>query len=159
MRQSLSLAALALTVAATGARAEPFTADGIATGQSSTEMIELGADHMVMNSRVAYTNFAMQDKTTPMNQLSGPCFGTLEARGRAVEGNGVCVLTGLTGDSVVLGWVARRMDPQGRIAGYWTVNHGTGTWLQASGGGTFLSAVNPANGAATNVLKGAVTLR
>lgn len=159
MRHSLLLSALVTALGTTGAWAQAFTADGMAIGQSSTEVIELGADHMVMNSRVDYNRFEMEDETQPMNQLSGPCFGTLEARGGAVEGGGVCVLQGLEGDSVVLGWVARRMDPSGRIAGYWTVNHGTGTWLQASGGGTFLSSVNPANGAANNILKGAVTLR
>jgi hypothetical protein len=31
--------------------------------------------------------------------------------------------------------------------------------LQASGGGTFISNVNRANGAATNTLKGAISLR
>ncbi|WP_135505026.1 hypothetical protein [Roseovarius aestuariivivens] len=151
--------ALSMAMTASAAWAEAFTADGVAKGQSSTEIIELTGDHTVMNSRISYSAFEMEDETNPMNQLKGPCFGVLEARGAAMQGNGVCVLEGLEGDQVVLGWVARRMDPQGRIAGYWTVNHGTGTWLQASGGGTFLSSVNPANGAATNTLKGAITLR
>ena len=101
----------------------------------------------------------MAAETHPLNQASGPCFGTMEIRGGAVEGNGVCVLDGLEGDRLLLGWVARRIDPRGRIAGYWTVNGGTGVWLQASGGGTFLSEVNEANGTATNTIKGAVTLR
>lgn len=94
-----------------------------------------------------------------MNQLSGLCFSGIEVRGGAAEGNGVCFLTGLEGDIMVMGWVARRVDPRGRIAGYWTVNSGTGLYLQASGGGTFLSQTNPANGSATNTIKGAITLR
>lgn len=112
-----------------------------------------------MNSRVNYTKFEMDDPTNPMNRLSGPCFGVLEIRGGAVEGNGVCVLDGLEGDRVLLGWVARRVDPWGQVIGYWTVNSGTGLWLQASGGGTFTSSINRANGTATNTIKGAVTLR
>ncbi len=154
-----ALAAIAVFLAATGAHAQAFVTDGVASGQAKTEMVEFGADHMVINSRVEYSRFAMADETHPMNQMKGPCFGTMEVRGGAMEGNGVCVLDGLEGDRVLLGWVARRMDPKGRVAGYWTVNAGTGIWLQASGGGTFVSEVNRANGTATNVIKGAITLR
>ncbi|MEQ9258594.1 MAG: hypothetical protein RIG84_05810 [Roseovarius sp.] len=143
----------------TQAHAEAFTSDGVATGQSTTEIVEFGADHIIMNARANYNKFEMEDPTHPMNQLNGPCFGVMEARGGAVQGNGVCVLNGLEGDRVLMGWTARRMDPQGRIHGYWTINAGTGVWLQASGGGTFMSNTNPANGTATNTLKGAVTLR
>ena len=154
------LAAAAIAgLAAAGAHAQAFISDGVATGQAETEIIEFGADHLVMNTRTTYTAFEMTDETHPLNQMSGPCVGTMEARGGAVEGNGVCVLNGLEGDRLLLGWTARRMDPKGRIAGYWTVNAGTGRWLQASGGGTFLSEVNRANGTATNALKGAITLR
>ena len=154
-----ALAAIAILASATGAHAQAFTTDGVATGQARTEVIAFGADHMVMNSHVDYTVLKMDDDTHPMNLLKGPCFGTMEARGGAVEGNGVCVLDGLEGDRVLLHWVARRMDPQGRIAGYWTINAGTGLWLQASGGGTFVSEVNRTNGTATNTIKGAITLR
>ncbi len=146
-------------IAATQAQAGAFTSDGIATGQSQSEVVEFGADHTIMQLRVTYSKFAMEDPTHPMNALKGPCFGILEMRGGAVQGNGVCVLDGLEGDRVLLGWVARRMNPRGEVVGYWTVNNGTGQWLQASGGGTFVSNVNRANGAATNTLKGAVTLR
>lgn len=153
-----ALAVLAV-LAATGVHAQAFISDGVATGQAETEIVEFGADHQVMNSRIEYSTFKMSDETNPMNQVSGPCFGTMEIRGGAVQGNGVCVLDGLEGDRVLLGWVARRVDPRGRIAGYWNVNAGTGRWLQASGGGTFLSEVNRANGTATNTIRGAVTLR
>ena len=114
---------------------------------------------MFMNARTTYSKFEMEDPTHPMNKVTGPCFGVMEIRGGAVEGNGVCVLKGLEGDQVILGWTARRMDPKGQIHGYWTVNSGTGLWLQSSGGGTFASSVNRANGTATNTIKGAVTLR
>ena len=154
-----ALAVIVTFAAAASAHAQAFTTDGVATGQAQTEIIEFGADHMVMNSRVDYAAFKMEDETHPLNLMTGPCFGTMEARGGAVEGNGVCVLDGLEGDRVMLHWVARRMDPQGRIAGYWTINAGTGLWLLASGGGTFLSQVNRTNGAATNTIKGAITLR
>lgn len=154
-----ALAAFALAAAGSAAGAQAFITDGVATGQAETEMIEFGADHTVMNSRVLYSRFEMEDETHPLNDAKGPCVGTMEVRGSAVEGNGVCVLDGLEGDRVLLGWVARRVDPRGRIAGYWTVNGGTGLWLQASGGGTFLSEVNRANGAATNTIRGAITLR
>ena len=158
MIKQLVLTAI-LATAATGAMATAFISDGTATGQAKTEVIEFGPDHSVVSSRIEYSRFEMTDETHPLNQISGPCFGTMEIRGGAVEGNGVCILDGLEGDRVLLGWVARRIDPRGRIAGYWTVNAGTGVWLLASGGGTFLSNVNEANGAATNTLKGAVTLR
>ena len=153
-----ALAALAVA-AATGANAGAFVTDGVGTGQSTTEIIEFGADHAILNTHISYAKFEMADKTHPMNQMSGPCFGVVEMRGGAVEGNGVCVLDGLEGDRVLLGWVARRMDPKGNLIGYWTVNNGTGQWLQASGGGTFKSSVNRTNGAATNTIRGAVTLR
>lgn len=158
MKIAIAAAAVALA-AATQADAEAFNADGVANGQSKTETIELGADHVVLNTRIDYSKFEMTNPTHPMNQLSGPCFGVVEIRGGAAEGGGVCVLSGLEGDSVLLGWNARRVNPKGQIAGYWNVNTGTGLWLQASGGGTFLSSVNPANGTAVNTLKGAVTLR
>ncbi|QIE46507.1 hypothetical protein G5B38_13790 [Pseudohalocynthiibacter aestuariivivens] len=158
MKITMTLAALAVAVAAQ-AQAEAFDSDGVASGVSKSELIEFGPDHKVINSRISYNKFEMENKTHPMNQLSGPCFGTVEVRGGAVEGNGVCVLDGLEGDRVLLGWVARRMNPKGELIGYWTVNNGTGMWLQASGGGTFRSNVNQANGTATNTLKGAVTLR
>lgn len=154
-----ALAAIAAAMLAAEAHAEAFITDGVASGQAETEVIEFGADHFVMNSRVTYSTFKMSDETHPLNQMTGPCVGTMEVRGGAVEGNGVCVLDGIEGDRLLLGWVARRMDPKGRIAGYWNVNAGAGRWLQASGGGTFVSEVNRANGTATNTIKGAVTLR
>lgn len=157
--QIRGLIAAAACIVGSQAHAEAFITDGTASGQARVEVVEFGADHSVMDLRVDYGRFEMSDPTHPMNQASGPCFGTMEMRGGAVEGNGVCVLDGLEGDRVLLGWVARRVDPRGRIAGYWTVNAGTGLWLQASGGGTFLSEVNPANNTATNTLRGAVTLR
>ena len=153
------LLAAVIAAAATQATAGAFTADGVATGQSATEVVEFGADHRILNSNSTYSKFVMEDGTNPMSQLNGPCFGVIEIRGGAAEGGGVCVLDGLEGDRVLLGWTARRIDPRGQIAGYWTVNSGTGIWLKASGGGTFISTVNPANGAATNTIKGAVTLR
>ncbi len=158
MKITIAAATLAIA-AATQVQAEAFSADGTASGQSKSEYIEVGADHLILNSRIEYSKFEMENAANPMKDLSGPCFGVVELRGGAAEGNGVCVLNGLEGDSVVLGWTARRVDPRGQVAGYWTVNTGTGRWLQASGGGTFLSNVNQANGAATNTLKGAVALR
>lgn len=152
-------AAVVTIIAATQAHAEAFTSDGVATGQSKSEIVEFGADHTIIHLRVNYSAFKMEDATHPMNALKGPCFGVLEMRGGAVQGNGVCVMDGLEGDRVLLGWVARRINPRGEVVGYWTVNNGTGQWLQASGGGTFLSNINRANGTATNTLKGAVTLR
>lgn len=148
-----------VAAAAGQAAAEAFTSDGEASGTAKTEVFEFTEDHRIVNSRVDYAKFEMTDPTHPMNKLSGPCFGVTEMRGGAVEGNGVCVLNGLEGDQVLLGWTARRIDPRGRVHGYWTVNAGKGLWLQASGGGTFTSEINPANGTATNTIRGAVTLR
>ncbi|KZY31617.1 hypothetical protein A3731_23285 [Roseovarius sp. HI0049] len=159
MKRILTAAAIATLLATGHATAQAYTSDGTATGQSQTEVIEAGADHQFMNVRATYNRFEMEDSSNPMNKLSGPCFGVLEVRGGAVEGNGVCVLDGLEGDRVTLGWNARRRDPQGNIHGYWHISSGSGRWLQASGGGTFSSNVNPANGTATNTLRGAVTLR
>ncbi|MEQ8292958.1 MAG: hypothetical protein RIA08_12200 [Roseovarius sp.] len=159
MKTTFTAAAIAALLAAGHATAQAYTSDGTARGQSQTEVIEVGADHQFMNVRATYNRFEMEDSTNPMNKLSGPCFGVLEVRGGAVEGNGVCVLDGLEGDRVTLGWNARRRDPQGNIHGYWHISSGSGLWLQASGGGTFMSSVNPANGTATNTLRGAVTLR
>lgn len=145
--------------AATQAHAQAFNSDGVAKGQSSSELVEMSADHRIMDVRTTYNKFEMENDANPMKFLKGDCFGVMEMRGGAIEGGGVCVLDGLEGDRVLLGWDARRIDPKGQVHGYWTVNSGTGVWLQASGGGTFSSTVNPANGAATNVLKGAITLR
>lgn len=158
MKCTIALAAIAIAAAAQ-VHAQAFTSDGVATGQSTTEVTEFGADHLIMNSRTNYSKFEMQDPTHPMNQLKGPCFGVMEVRGGAVEGEGVCVFDGLDGDRVLIGWTARRIDPKGQIHGYWTVNSGTGVWLQASGGGTFASNVNQSNGLATNAIRGAITLR
>lgn len=158
MKKIFTTAAV-IVLAATQSFAGALTADGVATGQAASEMIEFGADHRIMHSRVNYTKIEMDLATHPMNALKGPCFGILEMRGGAVQGNGVCVFKGLEGDSVLLGWVARRINPKGEVIGYWTVNNGTGQWLQASGGGTFVSNVNPSNGTAVNTLKGAITLR
>lgn len=155
----IAFAAALAALSAAGAHAQAYITDGTATGQSTSEVVEFGPDHSVVSSRTSYSKFAMADETHPLNQMTGPCFGTMELRGGSVQGNGVCVLDGLEGDRVLLGWIARRLDPNGRVAGYWTVNGGTGRWLQASGGGTFLSEVNRANGTATNTIKGAVTLR
>ena len=150
----------AITVAAsTQAHAAAFNTDGVATGQTESSILEFAPDHRVMNLRVDFSKFEMQDETHPMNQASGPCFGTVEIRAGAVEGNGVCVLDGLEGDRVLLGWVARRIDGNDVISGYWNVNRGAGLWEKASGGGTFTLNMNAANGATTNSLKGAVTLR
>lgn len=143
-------------VTSTQAFAGAFVSDGVATGQAEIETTEFSSGHTIMNTTTLYSKFEMEDETHPMNKLKGPCFGVMEVRGGAVEGNGVCVFDGLQGDRVLIGWTARRMDPKGQIHGYWTVNAGTGLWLQASGGGTFTTKVNEANGAATNTLKGAV---
>lgn len=160
MKIGSAFASIAIIICnSTEAFAEAYESDGVATGQSNSEITEFSADHTIVNARTVYSNFDMGDPTNPMSKLKGPCFGVMEVRGGAVEGNGVCILDGLEGDRVLLGWTARRMDPQGQVHGYWTVNSGTGRWLQASGGGTFTSKVNPANGAATNTLKGAITLR
>lgn len=158
MKPNFVLAALAIAVAAQ-AHGEAFATYGVGKGQSKSEVIEVGADHMIINSNTIYSQFEMEDPTHPMNQLKGPCFGVMEVRGGAVNGNGVCVLDGLEGDRVLLGWHAERRDPKGQIHGYWTVNSGSGLWLQASGGGNYVLNVNRANGTATNTLKGAITLR
>lgn len=158
MKRQIALA-IAVVAAATQAKAEAFISDGVATGQSQSEVTEFGADHFIMNSRTNYSRFEMSDQTHPMNKLKGPCFGVMEIRGGAVEGNGACVFDGLEGDRVLIGWTARRIDPKGQIHGYWSVNSGTGVWLQASGGGTFISNVNQANGSATNTIRGAISLR
>ncbi len=158
MIKGLAIAAFAV-IAATQGHAEVFNSDGVASGQSTSEWIKFGPDHNILDTRVHYSKFEMDDKTHPMNQMSGECFGVVEMRDGAAEGNGVCVLDGLEGDRVLLGWVARRTMPESELTGYWTVNRGMGLWLQASGGGTFTSKVNQVNGAATNRLKGAVTLR
>ncbi|MEM8582454.1 MAG: hypothetical protein AAGF50_14755 [Pseudomonadota bacterium] len=158
MKINIAAFLLALT-AATHTHAQAIMADGTSSGQSRTEVIDMGADHRILNTRIEYSVFEMSVETSPMNQLSGPCFGVVEIRGGAAEGNGVCVFSGLEGDMLLMGWVARRVDPRGRVAGYWTVNNGTGLYLQAAGGGTFLSETNPANGTATNIFKGAITLR
>jgi len=156
LRNALAVAAV---LAATQAGADAFISDGIATGQSRTQTIVLGKNHMVLDTRVNFSVLTMVDDTHPMNQLSGDCFGAIEVRDGAAEGNGICVFDGLTGDRVVMGWTARRMDTSGAISGYWTINAGSGIWLQASGGGTFTMTTNPANGSAANAIKGAVTLR
>jgi hypothetical protein len=158
MKMNFALFAVVIA-AASQVQAETFNSDGVANGQSKSEFIEFGTNHTVMNTSVTYSKFEMDDPTHPMNALKGPCYGIMEVRGGAIEGNGVCVLDGLEGDRVLLGWNARRMDPKGQVHGYWTVNNGTGVWLQASGGGTFVSNVNQANGTAVNTIKGAVTLR
>ncbi|MEM6579148.1 MAG: hypothetical protein AAF678_11705 [Pseudomonadota bacterium] len=158
MKLPIASLALAITLASQ-TQAQPIMADGQASGQSRTEVIELGADHRILNTRVEYVKMEMASETNPMNQLSGPCFGVVEVRGGAAEGGGVCAFNGLEGDTVLLGWVARRVDPRGRMAGYWTVNYGTGLYLKASGGGAFLSETNPANGTATNTFTGAIALR
>ena len=54
---------------------------------------------MVMNSRVDYNRFEM-DGRNPADEPAErprPVVGTLEVRGGAVEGGGVCVLQGLEG--------------------------------------------------------------
>jgi hypothetical protein len=154
----LFLAAIALS-ASTQVNAAAFDTDGTGTGQANNDIIEFGPDHSVLNMRINYSRFEIVDTTHPLNQMSGPCFGTIEIRTGAVEGNGVCVLDGLEGDRVLIGWIARRIDSYGKISGYWTVNHGAGLWEQASGGGTFTTNANDANGATSTILKGAVTLR
>ena len=151
--------AVAATLAATQAHAQAYISDGIATGQSDTRTIALAENHLVLDTRINFSRLEMVDETHPMNQLKGNCFGAIEIRDGAAEGNGICVLDGLNEDQVVLGWVARRMDSSGAMSGYWTINAGKGIWLQASGGGTFTMTTNPANGAAANAIKGAVTLR
>jgi hypothetical protein len=152
------LAILAIATASQ-AQAKAFNSAGTATGQARNEIIEFGADHSVVNSSVTYNRFEMLDTTNPLAQMKGKCIGVMELKGGAVDGNGVCILDGLEGDRVLLGWTARRVDPRGRIRGYWTVNSGTGLWLQASGGGTFISETNPANGSTTNMISGAITLQ
>lgn len=152
------LAAL-LAVAATAAHATAFNADGTAEGQQTSTVTEFGPDHRVVSSTTTFSSFDMNDETNPMNNLKGDCFGTIEVRGGAIEGGGYCVFDGLEGDRLLIQWQGRRVDPRGRTVGYWTVNAGTGLWLQASGGGTFVSQVNPANGATTNTLRGAITIR
>ncbi|QGY00074.1 hypothetical protein EI983_18110 [Roseovarius faecimaris] len=160
MQFGSAFATIAILISiSTKAYAEAYESDGVATGQSNSEITEFSADHTIMNTRTVYSKFDMADATNPMSKLTGPCFGVMEMRGGAVEGNGVCVFDGLEGDRVLLGWTARRLDPQGQVHGYWTVNSGTGLWLQASGGGTFTSKVNRSNGAAKNTIKGAITLR
>lgn len=158
MKLKMTCAVLAALMT-TQASAASFNADGKATGTSKTQVIEIAADHMILDSRTEYASFEMVDTTNPMSQLKGECFGVIEVRGGAAEGGGVCVLDGLAGDQVLLGWTARRLDPRGSIHGYWTVNSGKGTWQQASGGGTFSSRTNPSNGTSENTIKGAITLR
>lgn len=158
MKIRLALAALAVA-ATTQAHAQAFNSDGVASGQSQGEVIEFGPDHNIISSKIVYNKFEMADETHPMNQMKGQCVGTIEVRGGAVDGNGACVLDGLEGDRLLLGWIARGMNKKGEMTGYWTVNNGTGLWLLATGGGTFRSNINRANGTAVNTLKGAVTLR
>ena len=122
--------AAAISASAGHATADAFNADGVANGQSASQVIEFGVNHSVVNVTTTCSKFAMTDTTNPMSQLKGKCFGTMEIRGGAVQGNGVCVMDGLEGDRVLLGWVARRVSPKGDVVGYWTVNNGTGIWLR-----------------------------
>ena len=82
------IAAVIALAAATQAKAAPFNADGVATGQSRTEIVEFEGGHVILNSHVDYATLEMEDPANPMNLLSGSCFGVVEIRGGAASGGG-----------------------------------------------------------------------
>ena len=152
------LTAAALVAAAPAVAQMAHDGDFKAMGTAQTEVTELSANHMVMNTGATYESFDVPGDH-PLAGAKGKCFGAAEVLGAEAMGGGNCVFDTAAGDKAVLHWDAAGMSPDGALTGEWSVTGGTGAWAGAKGGGTFSSLTDPDTGAFVNTVSGEIVLK
>ena len=135
-----------------------YDSAGTIKGKTSATYHPISEGHMVMEFTNTQTSFEMADPNNPLAGMTGRCSGSMEIRGPAVVGSGVCMTENPAGDKAFVSWNSDSFSPEGALNGSWVMIGGTGALAGISGGGRFSSLTDRATGDYENTLTGAVTL-
>jgi len=132
--------ALALTLIAPAASAQEFDVSIIGYGKTEQFFEPLSGDLMVTDSRSQFDEFEGLEGT-PLDGMSGRCFGSATILRGVIRGHGNCVFTDPEGDKVLQAWSVDEVA-QGGSAGTWHFVGGTGKHEGVTGRGHFTRLTN-----------------
>ena len=132
--------ALALTLIAPATSAQEFDVEIIGYGKTEQFFEPLSGDLMVTDSRSRFEEFENLEGT-PLEGMTGRCFGNATILRGVPRGNGNCVFTDPEGAKVLQAWSLDEVG-QGRSAGTWHFVGGTGKHEGVTGRGHFVRLTN-----------------
>ena len=153
----LSLA-FGLSAFATVSAAETFDLEIVGTSIDKSVVYPVGEGHLVVMNMADYTNIETRDPSNPLNGATGPCFGEVELKNGAPEGDGYCTWTDTAGDNILINWTATGTNAEGNNLGDWQLLGGTGRWQGATGGGTYRIVSEEGSDKRINQAIGTITL-
>lgn len=134
------------------------SADGRAAVLNKSVRFEVSKDHTVIMSMNEQA-FLAKDKTSPLNNATGPCFGEVALKGKSASGDGYCTWTDGDGETILIAWDVSGTDEKGQLFGKWLLIGGKGKWTSASGGGTWQFAPTDVENRLINSLTGTIALK
>lgn len=146
MNHGKQMAFSALIAAAALAISTPAVADPMKGCYGATytalEVLEIADGHMVVAYSAFGTGYVLEDTSSAMHGMAGPCTGALELKGGAVVGStDKCVRTDGDGDKVL---ISGEYEGDGS-KGTWTMEGLTGKFVGATGSGTWWMEADDGN--------------
>ena len=132
--------ALALTLSTTLAVAQEIQVEIVGYGMTEQFFEPLSGDLMVTDSRSRFEEFEGLDGT-PLDGMTGRCFGSAIILRGVIRGDGNCVFTDPEGGKVLQAWSVDEVG-QGGSAGTWHFVGGTGKHEGIAGRGHFTRLTN-----------------
>ncbi len=154
----LAWAALAAAGAGAGAAAQTLDATSTSMGTDDSRVFDVGPQHVAVMALTEYERVEALDASSPMNGLSGACFGMIDSDAGALSGGGWCALEDEAGERVTLRWTATSLTETSN-GGDWELTGGSGKWDGATGGGEFQFVTDPTTRRFSTDLTGEITLR
>lgn len=158
MTARMRMIALAAALAAGAASAQTLDATGSSMGDNESRVFPIGPEHVAVLVMAEYDRIEALDSSSPMNGLSGPCFGLIDSDAGVVSGGGYCALVDETGAKASLRWTARTLGENSK-GGDWELIGGTGKWDGATGSGQFQFVSDAATQRFSTSMTGEVSLR
>ncbi|MGJ8617504.1 MAG: hypothetical protein ACSHWS_11740 [Sulfitobacter sp.] len=153
------IAAVITVASALPCVADTLDMSSVTTGQTNNVVHPINEGRMIVFTNTEYTANDQDGAGTLLTGMTGKCSGTIDLEPPAASGQGHCLFTTTAGDIAFTKWVATGMTAEGAIAGDWSSVGGTGAFANATGGGTFVSATDPATGKTQNTISGSVELQ
>jgi len=136
-----ALVGTAMLLAGTAAMADPMKGCYGAT-YTSLDVLEIADGHMVIAYSAFGTGYVLEDTTSAMHGMAGPCTGALEIKGGAVVGStDKCVRTDADGDKIL---ILGEYEGDGS-RGTWGMEGLTGKFVGATGSGTWWMEADDGN--------------
>jgi hypothetical protein len=109
---------------------------------STLEVLEIADDHMVVIYSAFGTGYVLEDASSPIHGMAGPCTGALELKGGVlIDETGKCVRTDADGDKILIFGVSEGDGSKGT----WGMEGLTGKFVGATGSGTWWMEADDGN--------------